>query len=223
MTPIFITFTGADDNTNVIGMVHLASVYPIEWGILFSPDRQGIQPRYPSWTTIHKIGQLCPRDSLSAHLCGGYSRQLLASANTSIDDSLLEYFGRVQVNTSMRGIDTMAIRTWGASLGVQPILQCRSAFPEDINVEWLFDTSGGRGTSPEAWPTPPNGNHRTGYAGGLNPENVAAAVAEIGSQEENFWIDMETGVRDENDRFSLAKCLAVCEAVYGSRNVILPS
>jgi hypothetical protein len=32
-----------------------------------------------------------------------------------------------------------------------------------------------------------------------------------------YWIDMESGVRDDDNRFSLDKCQAVCEAVYGVR------
>lgn len=32
-----------------------------------------------------------------------------------------------------------------------------------------------------------------------------------------YWLDMETGVRDQNDRFDLWKVRAVCELVYGAR------
>jgi hypothetical protein len=39
----------------------------------------------------------------------------------------------------------------------------------------------------------------------------------IGSRASRYWIDMESGVRDDQDKFSLAKCRAVCEAVYGAR------
>lgn len=218
--PNFITFTSADDKTDIDGMRGLAAQYPIEWGILFSPSRQGNEPRYPSYDFIKSLFGNHPTNqglSLSAHLCGGHSRDVLAKAETAIDDMLYP-FERVQINTTLRGIDTIALNAWaeGISEHLQPILQCRDAFPEDHRVHWLFDASGGRGIAPAAWPDPglPIEALR-GYAGGLNPENVAAAVAAIGAKDDNYWIDMETGVRDENDQFSLAKCRAVCEAVYG--------
>lgn len=49
----------------------------------------------------------------------------------------------------------------------------------------------------------------------LRPENVAIALKDLGEKALRYWIDMETNVRDENDYFSLEKCRAVCEAVYG--------
>lgn len=49
---------------------------------------------------------------------------------------------------------------------------------------------------------------------GLGPENVASVVASL-STEAPYWIDMETGVRDSQGRFSIERCRQVCEAVYG--------
>ena len=215
--PNFITFTGADEASDIAGMLELAALYPIEWGILFSPARQGNQPRYPSYNFIYRLfhRRLC----LSAHLCGGHSESLLANSETLVDSMLGEFF-RVQVNTTLRGIDTTKLLEWAEAIDpdLQPILQCRGAFPDEADVQWLFDASGGRGIAPAAWPEPGEDIDAVrGYAGGLNPDNVAAAVAVIGAKDDNYWLDMETGVRDENDRFSLAKCRAVCEAVYGVR------
>lgn len=216
--PNFITFTGADEETDIAGMMELAALYPIEWGILLSPARQGNQPRYPRLGYIYKLFGLPLR--LSAHLCGGYSDSLLADSET-IFDGYLPYFRRVQINTAHRGIDTSRLAEWATSIDeeLMPILQCRGPFPDDnVDVQWLFDASGGRGIAPASWPEPGhNPDALRGYAGGLNPDNVGAAVAAIGAKDDSYWIDMETGVRDENDRFSLAKCRAVCEAVYGIR------
>lgn len=219
--PNFITFTGADDKTDIEGMRALAAQYPIEWGILFSPSRQGNEPRYPSYRFINRLfgnHPVMPGLRLSAHLCGGHSRDILAKSKTLVDD-MLNPFERVQINTTIRGIDTIALNEWAEEIDehLQPILQCREEFPEDHRVHWLFDASGGRGIAPAAWPDPGrNPDAIRGYAGGLKPENVAAAVAAIGAKDDNYWIDMETGVRDLYDQFSLAKCRAVCEAVYGA-------
>jgi hypothetical protein len=209
--PKFITFTGADDQTSIEGMCELSAQYPIEWGILFSPKRQG-EGRYPPMRFIERLvgGKSL---EFSAHLCGGDSRSVIESRESQHDDLISEYFARSQINTSDPKADPFSIALWSNRLGITPIMQCRDAFPNDMHVAWLFDASGGRGIAPAAWPES-RGIVLRGYAGGLNPENVAAAVDSIGEIVENYWIDMETGVRDYNDRFSLDKCRQVCEAVF---------
>lgn len=227
--PSFITFTGIDDRTDLNVAHALAAQYPVEFGVLFSPSRQGKEPRYPSWATINKIlMQAMPSGPrYAAHLCGDYSRQLLASAATLIDDHLVGHFHRIQVNTAQRGIDTLAVAQWAAPLGAAAILQCRDTFPMDENVSWLWDVSGGRGLEPKAWPaapelpTDPEARARArlvGYAGGLGPKNIATMLPAIerAAGTSPYWIDMESGVRDENDWLDLGKCREVCEAVYGS-------
>lgn len=105
---------------------------------------------------------------------------------------------------------------------MKPILQTRSdvLFPSDGNVSWLFDRSGGEGVSATRYPAPayPANQQRAGeygYAGGINPENVASVLERIPNYTRDYWIDMESGVRTD-DQFDLAKCRAVCEAVYGA-------
>ena len=53
--PEFITFTGFDDETPVTGMLELAELYPIEWAVLLSPQRQGVEARYPNWHAIQRL------------------------------------------------------------------------------------------------------------------------------------------------------------------------
>lgn len=222
--PLFITFTGIDDATDPYAARALAQCYPIEFGILFSPERQGRERRYPSMSTVREyVENWRPAtQGYAAHLCGAHSRQLLDTGATDLDDSwLLPYFARVQVNTASQTLDTAAIRTWAASVNCWPILQCRGPFPNDQNVSWLFDASGGRGLTPGAWPAAQveaDGQPLVGYAGGIGPSNIASLLPAIADAAggTNYWIDMESGVRDENDQFDLGKCRAVCEAVFGS-------
>lgn len=212
--PKFITFTGADEHTDIAAMGALASEYPIEWGILFSPMRQGTGRYPPLWWVEKLIAEAPLRQlDLAAHLCGGHSANVLAIAGTAVDHLIRVNFGRAQVNTSQE-INFDSIRKWASSVGVSPILQCRVSFPPVRDVSWLFDASGGRGIEPKEWPGTTADNF-VGYAGGLNPDNVAQHVQRISAVAAHYWIDMETGVRDESDRFDLGKCRAVCEAVYG--------
>ena len=53
--PAFITFTGADELTDVDEMVALARQYPIEWGVLFSPKLTGADPRYPDGDILSRL------------------------------------------------------------------------------------------------------------------------------------------------------------------------
>jgi phosphoribosylanthranilate isomerase len=60
------------------------------------------------------------------------------------------------------------------------------------------------------------GGARMGYAGGIHPKNVLTVIERIEAfTPEPFWIDMETGVRDKDDRFDLARVREVLEKVKG--------
>lgn len=216
--PAFITFTGVDDQTDVLAMAELAALYPIEWGVLFSPKRQGKEehPRYPSLEFLKKLTHSGLNLRLSAHLCGGDARQVIEFGRSQYDEPIREYFDRVQINTADIHVIPKDLAAWAEGVRVQAILQCRDVFPNNNDVAWLYDASGGRGITPAIWPASLGGGWLIGYAGGLNPTNVAAAVDQIQTQASNYWLDMESGVRDERDRFSIEKCRAVCEAVYGA-------
>ncbi|WP_371436366.1 hypothetical protein [Polaromonas sp.] len=223
--PVFITFTGADRYTDIMGMLELSDQYSIEWGLLFSPDRQGKadQNRYPPLSFLREVTAIDM--SFAAHLCGGDAQTVLQGGASNHDEFLSVAFERAQINTS-KPVDLDRIAVWGGNIDISVIVQSRdlNAFPSAAQVQWLFDASGGRGLSPTSWPLPTPGR-LNGYAGGLNPLNVGASVEQIGSFipgasiGTSYWIDMESGVRDERDRFCLKRCRAVCEAVFGDPGV----
>lgn len=214
--PAFITFTGPDDRTSIPAMRALAGRHEIEFGVLFSATRQGT-PRYPSLAWIEAVQDSGLR--LAAHICGSWARQIVQEG-ASEADALLRNFARVQINTGMP-VDTAVIRKWAYDLSgrfgrpVEPIIQCRGPFPEDDRVSWLYDRSGGNGERPDFWPAPPKDpNVAFGYAGGIRPGNVTSVLAEIPASR-GGWIDMESGVREAGDQFSLALCDEVCVRVWG--------
>lgn len=216
-SPLHITFTGADDKTDPRQLADLCMEHPIELGILFSPKLTGT-PRYPSpqWISTLFAKVQAP---LAAHICGAYSRELLETGTIRDLVPVLATgrFKRVQINTAEpRVLDRMALITaWADALKVQVILQSRnaSAFPAPGKAQWLFDASGGRGLQPKQWPAEPS-DRLVGYAGGLNPGNVRAAVEDIGGKARRYWIDMESGVRDASNSFSVDMCRKVCQKVY---------
>ncbi|MBN8740679.1 MAG: hypothetical protein BGP24_14885 [Lysobacterales bacterium 69-70] len=209
--PDFITFTGADDRTCVNWMRNIATKYPVEWGVLFSPSRQGVDQRYPGGDKQSELAWSGLR--LAAHLCGGHARYVMGEGEKTRIPVDLGYWQRVQVNHVAP--DGRCIARFCHSWGTKGIAQARGdTFPADASVEWLYDRSGGNGVAPKTWPKHP-GRGRVGYAGGINPDNVLDVLRAINC-DGPYWIDMETGVRDAADWFDLDKVQRVCELVYGA-------
>jgi hypothetical protein len=213
--PLFVTLTGADDFTDIGRMADLSARYPVEWGLLFAPDRQG-RGRFPS---LDFVGALIARGPmrLSAHLCGDYAREVVQRGACDALAGWLEGpFDRAQINTSERGVSAERVRRFAEGLGMGgAILQCRQDFPEERRVDWLFDRSGGRGEAPSTWPRAREGVF-CGFAGGLGPDTISAAlpaIRECVPEGQAYWIDMESGVRTA-DRFDLDKCELVLAQVY---------
>lgn len=208
--PEFITFTGADDMSDVGEMMMLSMHYRIEWGILLSPSRQGSDPRYPGGEALSRFAWSGLR--LAAHLCGNYSHNIMEHGEIALHPPIdLGIFQRIQVNHHHPQMaQIIKFRNgWGK---MRCIAQTRAEiFPRDTSIDWLFDASCGSGITPTAWPAYPG--RLVGYAGGIGTDNVADVIGQIDASGP-YWIDMESGART-NNRFDLCLCQKVCEAVYG--------
>jgi N-(5'phosphoribosyl)anthranilate (PRA) isomerase len=226
-----VTITGADDNTSIKEMTEISKQFPfVEWGILFSPKRVG-EERYPSVSWLHDLITADPMLlTLSAHLCGGYTREMLvAGSDYLVMQNLaaeLGSFSRKQLNfnASRHGADFDAFfYLLGRKPGVNFILQmntankaiCQEAIKRQCkNVSFLYDSSGGRGTLASEWKAPIPGFF-TGYAGGLSPENLAAELETIEkvAGDETIWIDTESRVRTDGklDMNKVKQFLSIAE------------
>ena len=218
MKPSLITFTGADDMTPIEDLLRFVDEAkgPVEMAILFSDTRAG-SARYPSMDWIREVREA--GIPLAAHICGAWSKALVTDGACPVDGEL-KGFARVQINTA-RTVDPAMIRAWADRVGdlagheIEPIVQCRDVFPEDDRVSWLFDCSGGKGVLPDSWPQPPQSpSVRFGFAGGLGPDNLAEALRAM-PQRNEAWIDMETKLRNAEDRFDLDICRNVCHIAWG--------
>lgn len=212
-----VTITGADNNTNLEDLVTITDKYPfVEWGILFSPKRQGTE-RYPDFDWLEKLKAEWKeqRINLSAHLCGQYTREMLAGKSGLIDNApfvnYMEMFKRFQLNfnASKNDVDIDAFFALLRKLNLNFILQqnysnyriCQEATFHN-NISFLYDSSGGRGNSPESWQPPIKDVQNrqeffTGYSGGLSPDNLEEQLKKIESVtgDSEIWIDTETNVR----------------------------
>lgn len=219
-----VTITGADDNTNQSDMISISKDFPfVEWGILFSRSRQGSE-RYPSLGWVDELQKIVlshncmepNQPKLSAHLCGDYTWQYLTTGH--LVSAVLDLgrvmsgvaFKRWQLNFNSTNhpacelfYDSICINS--ALDGI--ILQYNKANYDlcqrvialnNSNINFLYDGSGGRGVSPSEWKEVVP-NHFTGYAGGLNPDNLEESLVNINKAagDNSIWIDAETGVRTD--------------------------
>ena len=228
-----VTITGAGDTTNIRALFELTKKYPfVEWGILFSPKRTGNDNRYPSIEWIERFfavkQSIGIKTNLSAHLCGEYTTKLLSEGilhDTKLQVTLHPSFKRFQLNfnESKTPASDRFYEFLRFNKHIKFILQNNKANAKvtskviDMkleNVDFLYDSSGGRGTLPESY-LPPVNNFYTGYAGGLNPDNISEALIKINKvvpQDEFIWIDTETGVRT-NDELDLMKVEKFLETI----------
>lgn len=228
----FATITGADDRTDINEMVRISKIHPsVEWGILFSPnpERKGTL-RYPTLEWIKELDKSIsngkfhsklPKLNLSAHICGGYSKEAVLTGNVSSLKSELRQpyfmFQRKQLNfniTKIENYDIFKFISWGLLDNNDTILQfnnANSSFISDFmdrfptkDPAFLYDSSGGRGVVSKNW----NGiidntqgkMYFTGYAGGLTPANLESELQKINAivGDNEIWIDTETGVRTDD-------------------------
>ncbi len=211
-----VTITGIDKHTSISKLQDLQAEFPfVEWGVLMSESKEGLDNRYPSLDHIEKLRHR--QLNLSGHLGGAWARDVAEGGYKFIKErnQLLLMFNRIQLNISnilnhadsaelKNGVDSfihprIIIQigkngTWGNQL--KPIIN---------KVDILFDGSGGRGTVPEFWPYPLLAYDTTvrlrncGYAGGLNIGNLEEQIQRIKvvSMGMPIWIDTESGVRTD--------------------------
>jgi phosphoribosylanthranilate isomerase len=222
-----VTITGADDNVEQKELQKLFVKYPfVEWGILFSKTRAGTQ-RYPSTKWIDNLGsidELFDRKKVkfSSHICGSICEDFLQGDRKILKLIQTNVFTRFQLNFNIEKYSVnifdfihLMIRAEEKSYnGLNVILQYNQpnkAFMDFLIkyqpgefLHYLYDSSGGNGKTPDSWPAPLS--KPTGYAGGLNLENLDSEIQKILSVtgETPIWIDAESGIRTNNE-FDLVK------------------
>lgn len=206
-----VTITGADNRTSIEEMMEVTDKFPfVEWGILFSPKRLGTE-RYPDFEWLGRLREswLDAKINLSAHLCGQYTKEMLAGKTTLLNSSPfaehLEMFKRFQLNfnATKHDVNVEAFFELLDKMKLNYILQnnysnykiCQEATLHK-NISFLYDSSGGTGMRPVNW-QPLMKGFFTGYSGGLSPDNLEWELKAIESivGDAEIWIDAETHLR----------------------------
>jgi hypothetical protein len=225
--PYRITFTGVDSHCHVEDLLKLLNADPrVELAILFSASRAGKQNRYPdpAWisdATSHV--SLTYTNRLALHLCGSEARNaFLRGGFGDFGLGSLWRYGRIQINGALSFEDGGRLRQLlGEYSGWKVITQYDSnpSLHDTIRRpghQVLFDASGGRGRRRESWPQH-LGHWTCGYAGGLGPDNLHAELPRIAAAAagaiDGYWIDMESSLRDDWDRFSFERARQALAAV----------
>lgn len=223
--PEFITFTGVDEYTDLKRLVDISLKYNshdknkglVEWGVLFGDTSNG--NRYPlDWfRTIFAALPINTRKS--AHLCGAYARNFLD--NGCIPKSI-EGFSTIQLNLSSEKYNFDRLDLLARIHNVKSIVvQARNNFygHEARFLSQLIDASGGTGKEIKTFPKLIGSLYIHGYAGGIDKDNVIDIIENINKVNEDnkfkYYIDMESSLRDKDDKFCLDTVEEMLELVYG--------
>lgn len=221
-----ITFTGLDARTDVKLLEQIQKEYPIaEFGVLMSKNWETNGNRYPNPELVKNF--LDQGLNLSAHLCGHLAREAFKGCLEPVMSIYKAFehpdFKRVQLNVSPYESIYLQADTLKLKVDKEFIIQQHSptllhsqgfnSFEQknpDTRVTMLIDPSGGCGVDEglDIIAT----DYKTGYAGGINEDNVEEKLRTLLELETigKFWIDMESGVRT-NDWFDLDKVVRILE------------
>ena len=204
-----ITFTGVDSETDLYEVPT-----NVEIGILYSAT--SIKNRYPSRKKIYEILRFLKRrksNELSLHICGSPARQELI--NYSIPD-LTHNVSRIQVNGKINRDEINKIcRIYRDHEIITQIYDTSCNYDSVAsNHSFLVDGSGGKGVKPKNWEKP-FCDDRIGYAGGIDETTIRNVINKISDIDDSgdWWLDMETSLRDENDLFSCEKAMNIIEEI----------
>lgn len=210
-----ITFTGIDSFTNLDQLSK-----KIEYGILFSVTNN--TNRYPSFEEIAYMSSFLKNRNfeLALHVCGNPARKMLLEEQIHFIDN----FKRIQVNGTIKPEICLSIAEIYPSHEI--IFQynfLNKHLLDELrnldNVSFLVDNSGGKGISPSFWENPDN-TIKFGYAGGLGLDNILTELEKIKFiARDDFWIDMEGKLRDENDKFDVSISNAIFDVITNNNSL----
>jgi len=150
------------------------------------------------------------------HLCGNASRSLARNGSLAMARCFLDAVGPQRLRIQRNSYEPSMVSEPPIAEGVKWIYPCKTAegarmlletTPHDV----LLDASGGRGMSPGRWPDPHEillggaAECRLGLAGGISHSTLDGALLALLSLPRGAWIDLETGARNEQDVFEIAR------------------
>jgi hypothetical protein len=237
----YVTITGISESCNMQSLIDLQKQYTfLEYGVLVSRSSFG-KNQYPAPGWVEELAGTArgkvEEFKLSYHLCGGLAYDFLKDKFIA-DDLLMEipnlaYAQRIQINfdasRTVLGSESLQYRLQTTRTSHQAmnggnfqyIIQYnnvnKNVWFEFVKMgvypQVLFDMSLGRGIAFDT-PQKPISGLLCGYAGSLGPDNIKQKLRDIEEVVGDgiCWIDMQSRVRDSEDRLDLGKVVVVLEA-----------
>lgn len=223
-----VAIAGVDESVRPEQLTELSRKYPfVEWSVLYSSTERPLNG-FPSVEWIRELVEQSKQFqsetgrplNLSIHLCGMAVKGLIRGEFETLEPvmDLLPHIQRMQLNAIFKRLTEYLTLIPGnlRKLPCKPqiIIQLNGKPENEAVYEMLcgagFDTvrlhdrSSGQGLEHE-W-LPPVGSY-CGYAGGLKPETFAKHLPAIAqaANGQRIYLDLQSGVRDENDHFVLAR------------------
>lgn len=220
---IGISMIGIDEHTDLDELERLQAMDErVEFGVIISKHWAENGNRYvnPEFLNNLKDRNL----NLSVHLCGTLARIAIINKWEPVFDILgdnVSLFKRAQLNIkndTPSGLKDLVLNV--PKPFEEVIIQQKAAYDCSLFYRWflahpnnqslsvLLDGSGGNGIESKIIPLA--GIPKVGYAGGINLSNVYDKTWELceNSAVQDFWIDMESGVRVD-DWFDTANAYAI--------------
>ncbi len=220
-----ITFAGIDESYPISEVLRIQDKYPeVEFALLISINNSGNKFRYPSLNYLLHLLDHREFCNFSLHLCGSIIDKYITYISEGEGrEEIKKWFdvmfsaNRIQMNTKNKEKHELAYKHAYKTTFIQPV----NSFEERINdkVNLLWDKSGGKGVFDGEWPIPVD-NQTCIYAGGIKPSNIIE-VKEIVRDllcfkpEADIRLDMESGIRDSNDRVDGEAIQFICKEIYG--------
>lgn len=221
-----LTLTGIDICTNVQSLVrHIHDKFTnrkFELAMLYKGDvTDASSPRYVSLEFACRVADAVMHSeynrgniTCALHVCGKARSQLTQNPE------IFSQFDRVQVNGRITEAEMSAWLRLAAMHDCMLVFQRYTVNSSehdlllsssiDSNFSILQDASGGRGilnTNLRVFPKA-SASIAVGFAGGFTPDNIYSTVlnCEVADYQE-WWLDLESGLRDELDVFCLSKAM----------------
>lgn len=226
-----ISFVGVDEQTVLTELDKISNSFvtgvAVEWSVLYSDSKSVTKhTRYPSYNFCKGFlerGAKTLYTMCSLHLCGSVIDRYLKQEQDVMD--LCAPATRIQLNLNIHNYpdydkltdDILAVANKHKHHLILQQNKTKEKFMEVFLkkapiISLLHDGSGGFGREITSVVSP-DPKHKTGYAGGINPDNVKKIVELIDANNPNnlpYYIDMESGIR-ENNIFSVEKCIKVID------------
>ena len=223
-----ITFTGIDAKTDIQDLIEIQREFPIaEFGVLTSYHWNENGNRYLNPAFLSNLYAGNGKLNLALHVCGSAAHDAADGYWNKIEHHMfntLGLFKRVQLNVANRTDNPYRLAST-PNKHTEVIIQQKGVHDIEMfersmwmNVSVLLDASGGQGIDTPIEVLPNVGkSFKVGYAGGINPDNVADKLAYLLQRDEvgDFWIDMESGVRTDDwfDIEKVYKVLQICKPI----------